>query len=99
MPEAKPARPIKDVVAYRLLVEKAESHLVCMELWSRGGHHDTAARHQHYAVALIEAMEANNCGQCGGHDAGQIDRTLSGRLEWIKARMKPDGGGHPGGSS
>jgi hypothetical protein len=52
-------------------------------------------RHAHeYSVrgkTLVELLEIERCGNTGGYDDGQKDRTLAGRYRWLRDHTPPVG--------
>jgi hypothetical protein len=86
---------VNPTISRETILKRIESCLESVEDWAErtefhDGNLDSAYNYQCQALALIELLEVDDCGSCGGYDArrGQPQysrRTLKSRYEWLKS--------------
>lgn len=65
-------KPVNLSPSRYVILETIQQNLQQIEQWARPGmeHYANAHKYQSHALALIELLEVNDCGSCGGFDKG-----------------------------
>lgn len=78
----------KEKDLYKFILKEIDERLKTANQWEDIVHSGYRFANYVEARGLIEVLETYNCGSVGGFDKGQKDRSLKGRIKWLKDKRK-----------
>lgn len=87
-PNIVPIKPVNRVLLRNTILKDIEDHLSASKQWVTMQYYDHALEYRAKAVALIELLEADDCGSHGGFDEERNQprpRDPQERYKWLKS--------------